>query len=510
MFIATVILLAFSTVHADGGLDINLGYRYIDDEGNQSVNQSTYNYYDGFGVSIQNINYAFANGILLRSNLNNINLDNRNLYFNISKPGLFGVKARSNRYRRIYNYDGDNNTKRDLTSADIWMHPIKHIKLFAGSDFDNVTGKTEDMFGSSFGDIARDVDYDRQKFNFGGLVKYEGRMFRGEYGTSNYNDNEQSGNDQTRELIRLIALTPMPEFDWITLSGSYQKFTTEYDDTEFKLESTTYKGSIFAELPNNFTINYIAYFNRAGSDSDFVETDNLSHSIYVKYSHSSKLGAVIGYQNHINDDYEDAIKTNAMFIECWGSPTDKLSLKAAYGFCAEKVDEGARLLGDEDRSRYKLSANYRFDTKSSLKAQLESKKRKNDQLGSESDYIRLTFEGAHDLPRYAMISAGYSYSDGEYTNTEQKFKYTNHQFHAGINTYQYKKLSCKAMVIYYKSQDDLDIEGSDISLTGTYNIKGGDRIEFTYNVYNFDDFQHWDRYYTANTVEVNIIKSLNF
>ncbi len=509
--IAAILLIATSPVSASsGGLDVKVGYSYIDHDGNESVDQASYNYYEGIGVSMENAKMSFDNGILVRSNLRNINLDNRNLYFNISKPGLFGAKVRSNKYRRIYDFDGNIETKRDLTSADIWFHPFRQLKLFGGGDFNYVSGETGELFSSSFGSLARHVDYERQKYSMGGLYKYQGRMIRGEYGTSKFKDKIDETKDQTRDLVRVIAMTPAPEFDWLILSGTYQHFKTEYDDTGFELKSDTYKGSLWADISNQFAANYIIYFNRAGSDSDFVESDNLSHSIYLKYKHSTRLGALAGYQNSINDDYEDAVKTNAYFLECWGSPTDKLSLRAKYGFRADEIDEGQRLLGDEDRNRFKVSAKYRAAEKSSLKLSFESRKRKNEQLESENDYMRFNFAGTHNLTDLGLVSIGYSFSDGKYTNRTQIFEYDSHQLHAGLNSHPYENFTLGAMAIYYRYRKDLDTEGSDLRFTGAYDFMGGNRIELVYNVFNFDDFLFRDQYYTANIVEINIIKSFNY
>jgi hypothetical protein len=71
-------------------------------------------------------------------------------------------------------------------------------------------------------------------------------------------------------------------------------------------------------------------------------------------------------------------------------------------------------------------------------------------------------------------------------------------------------LSAGLMVIYYKSGEDLDTEGSDLRLTGQYSFMNENRIELIYNIFNFDDFLFRDHYYTANIVEIKIIKSFNF
>jgi hypothetical protein len=340
LMLALMLLLSTATVYsATGGMDVNVGYRYIDEDGDESLNQPTFNDYDGLGVSVERINYLFDNGLRLRSNLQNINLDNRNLYADFGKPGLFGVDVRSNKFRRIYNADGSNSTKRNLTQAGLWVRPIKYIKLFANGNFNAVSGTMEDLFSTSFGVMPHEVDYTRNKYSFGANVKYRGNMVQGEYGTAKFEDKANAGKDQTRQLIRVLGITEVPHYDWLILSGIFQHFENKYDDTGFKLKSYSFKGSALAQLTHNLSANYVAFFNRAGSDSDFVETDNLAHNIYLTYVTARHAGLTVGYQNHVKDDYECSVSANSFYVEGWGALTPKLDLKAAYGYRAEDVDE---------------------------------------------------------------------------------------------------------------------------------------------------------------------------
>lgn len=241
-----------------------------------------------------------------------------------------------------------------------------------------------------------------------------------------------------------------------------------------------------------------------------VKTDNLAHTLYLSYIEPHTGGLTVGYQNNTNDDYEASINSNSIYLSGWISPLDHLDLKATYGIKTEDVDEGRRLTGDEERNRLELSARYRFGGRSSLKITLADRKRKNEQPGTETSYLRSGLEGWFDLPRYASIAAGYSLTDGDYKNIDDEFEYTNHQIHLSINTHEYKNFSGGFTLIYYRSRRDLDTEGSDLRFNGVYEFKDDLRIELTYNIFNFDDYLFMDRYYTANIAEFNIIKTFKF
>jgi len=85
----------------------------------------------------------------------------------------------------------------------------------------------------------------------------------------------------------------------------------------------------------------------------------------------------IGYQNDVSDDFEDIIKSNSYYLSGWIKPRTCLEIRSEYGFRAEKVDEGSRLLGDEDRNRFMISAKCKKLQCGSGRLKYEIKQRKN-------------------------------------------------------------------------------------------------------------------------------------
>ena len=302
----------------------------------------------------------------------------------------------------------------------------------------------------------------------------------------------------------------MPNYEWLLVSGVFNRFETEYEDTGFKIKSTGVSGSLLAELTRNFSLNYSVVFNRAGSDSDFVKTDNLAHAVYLTYTRPGTYGLTAGYQNDINDDYEDAIKGNSFYLTGWYMPNENFEFKGDYGSRVENVDDGARLVGDQSRNRFKFYGKYKAAGKGTFKAGVKSKNRKNDQLASEIEYTSVYFETFYSALEYADISAGYSYAAGDYENLEQAFEFTSHQAHCDIRTAEYKNFAGQFGIVYYRSQRDLDVESFNIHFRVSYSFKDDNRIEAGYKVYNFDDLNFLDQYYTENIVEINIIKSFKF
>jgi hypothetical protein len=503
------IVLSVALAQSGSG-DLKVGYIYIDEEGNRSLSHSSFNYFDGASVSVENFHYRFENGFRIRSDLRNINLDNRNLSFGFEKSGRFGADVNTNRYRRIYDFEGDSQTRRDLTGANIWFYPSRYLKVYALGSFNTVSGDVADLFDPAVPAVSRGIDYDRSKYGVGVRIKYLGRMFQAEYNTISYTDNLDESYDRTRKKIKLFGHFPVPDYEWLTLSGSLAKFETENDATGFKLEATTAKGVVTTRLLRDFTATYVSYFTRAGSDSDFVETDNLAHLIYVSYNHPGKFSFTAGYQYDINDDYEDVVKADSYYLSGRINPHEGFELNTILGVRSEEVDEGARLVGDEDRTRFKVRGKYEKPDIGSLRIGIENRVRKNNQLDSEADFVRYFAQGSFKDLEYFDVSGGYSYSKGDYENAGEDFVFESQQVNLNINSREYRNLTGGFGLTYFRSKLDLDTENINLMFTGSYRFKGATKAEITYRVFNFDDFLFLDQYYTENIVEINLIKSFSF
>jgi hypothetical protein len=64
-------------------------------------------------------------------------------------------------------------------------------------------------------------------------------------------------------------------------------------------------------------------------------------------------------------------------------------------------------------------------------------------------------------------------------------------------------------VVYYRKRD-LDVEHVGLRFNAAYSVAPTYSVKIEYNIQNFDDFLVDDAYYTANIVEVNLIKDLSF
>lgn len=514
IFLLTVcaVLLAGSgeVLAGSGSGTVKAGFVYLDETGNMSVNHATFNEYEGMALSLNNFRYDFDNDLRVLLDLKRISLNNRNLTGSLSKPGLFGVEITNNQYRRFYDFNGNTFTRRAQTGVSLWVKPNRYVTVFGGGSGIGYRGETADLFDPVLPAAPHKVDYDQSGYNGGIRFNKDGRMFQARYEHANYSDNYDADRDQTRYAIKLDGYLPVPKFeDRVILSGGFRRFETEFDVDCFGIRSNTVWGAAEAILPHNFSFKYSFLFDRTSSDSDYVATDNIINAGYLTYTWPAQVGITVGYQYDINDDYLDEVKANSFYVSGWWKPRTYLEVRGEHGLRSEDVKSGARLIGDQDFGRYRFSVKYRGEDVEFAKLSYEGTRRENDQIGSDVDFNRFGLDVSAGFKGYANFAGGYSYSTGEYENSEETFEFCDHLLYGDVTAREYYNFTAGCGATYYRSKRDLDVERFMLRFSGIFDLGSGYNIEARYNVHNFDDFLVRDRYYTANEVEINISKDIS-
>lgn len=507
---ALMSLVMIPSATASGNGDLKIGYIVLDETGNMSVNRSTFNDYEGASLSLEKFRYDFKNGMLLRANLRNITMNNRNLTADVGKAGLFSLKLFHNQFRRIYDFHGGNTTRRHNEGASLSFNPIRYVEIFGSGSNMGRTGSTIDLFSPSSRGDKVNVDYKQLFYNGGARVTYRGMMVVGEYRGNQFRDNRNVNRDQDRMEGRVAATVPVPRYEWILFQGGFRHFETKYKKTDFLISSNRGWGAASVAMSPEFAVKYYLMLDRTSSDSDFTAYDNLVQAFYVGYTNQRYGGVTVGYQYDINDQYWARTNAKSLYGSCWFKPTTQAELRAEYGTRTEDVKESVRLVGDEDINRYRFSGKYRFTDVGNIALKYEGKVRKNDEIDGKVTLNRVTFDCGVTLKKYATITVGYSSGKGDYENATQQFKFTDHLLYGDAISQEYHGLTVGAGVTYYRSKRDLDVESFNIRCSAALRLYDDMRLETIYNAHNFDDLLVRDDYYTANIVEINLIKGLSF
>ncbi len=512
------LLICVGSVSAgEGGGSVSLGYVMIDEEGDQSSYYRSFNDHEGVSVSLEDMRYRFGSGVRMTADLRNLTLNNRNLQTGIAKPGRFGLDFTSSQYRRAYSFEGGSEVKRNRTGGTVWFYPHKTTRIYGGVSEVGRSGESVELF--QFGPATSPTEQTRISHDYreiiyhGGVrLTHRGAQFQAEYRTNKYSDDLDTARDQTRHNIRLSAIVPIPQHEEFIIHGGFQRFVTEFDESGFGISSNTGWGGLTVNHKSGLSLRYNVIFNRAGSDSDLVNTDNLTNAAYVSYSRPKFGGATLGYQHDIEDDLEDEVKASSFYLSGWLTPVVGLDLRSSYGNRDEEVKEGVRLIGDEERSRFRASAKYRVSKLGWAAVKFENKKRENSQIGTSVDFVRTLVDGFIRHDQVGTLSIGYAYSKGDYANIDGggAFEFRDHLVYGDITTQEIRGLSVGFGGTYYRSRRDLDVESFTLRLSGSYRIMGTHLLEVTYNAREFDDYIAVDRNYTSDIIEVSLVKKLTF
>jgi hypothetical protein len=231
--------------------------------------------------------------------------------------------------------------------------------------------------------------------------------------------------------------------------------------------------------------------------------------LYAAHSWPGLAEATAGYQRDFNDDLEDEVIANSFYFSGWIKPADRLEFRGEFGTRSEEVNSGSRLVGDEERFKYRASAKYRYRNYGSISVRIDSRTRKNEQLGSESEYISACASVDADVAGYATVVGGYTYSKGDYDNNEQEFEFRDHTVFGDVTSREYLNTTLGCGITYYRSRWNLDAEKISLRFSGAYRFMDAYHFEIEYTVHNFDDFmftETYDEYYTANILRLQITR----
>lgn len=502
---------------ASGSGSLRAGYLILDTEGNRSVDYGTFNYYEGFNLSMERFNYTFKNGNRIKADLRNIGLENRSAQLGFTRSRLFGFDINERHYRRIYDAEGFDSTEREQVGGTFWFAPAAFIRFYGGAANTEREGTAValsdlSLLANADEDPTIRHDYNQADLHGGVRLNHKGRMLQVDLRTIDYADDIDPTRDQSRRRLRANLYTPIPRYEFLAVFGGLSRYESRFDHSKAEIFSNTGWGGANIAFPKGFSLRADVRFNRAGDDNDTINTDNISNAFYAGYAGSKTAGGTIGYQHDLNDDFEDEVEANSFYFSGWVLPFERVRLQGEFGNRSEEVNEGQRLLGDEDLNRWRITGRLRCCDSGMLSLKYESRRRENERLDHIIDFKRFSANLSATCPKLGVMSAGYTYSIGDYDNIDDAlaFEFTEQTLQGNLETKEYRNLVLGFGAIYYRSRRDLDAESFNLNFSGDVRIAGVYHFITKYNVHNFDDFLASDRYDTANLWEISLSRDLSF
>lgn len=490
---------------------VRAGVVFNDTEGNSSVHQPTYNLYDGFALSLEKFQYRWDNGLRFNANITNATLDNRNITFGLLKQGYAGANFRHNSYRRNYNFDGGEFTRRQVTSGTAWFKPVKQVKIFGGYGVTDKQGKMLSILESASELPGNNIDYVNTYYNMGLEFKHKQSYGQVDYNVSDYKNDIIPENDRSTQRLRFSAYTPIPKYENIILGGGYQYFKNEFENNTDTLLANTVWGVARYAHTAGYQVRYNIIFDRARRTGDLVATDNIKQIIHAGKSWLGHGGFMLGFGHNINDDLIRERSGNEYSVSGWWKALMNLTLRGGLGFIKNEVDSGRSLTGDREYSHHWLSAKYKIEN-GFVRVKIDNREKENEEINTSADYIRLTTDFSISNIKYGDLYASISYGTGKYENTTGNFDFKEYTLSGDLLTREYRKFQLGVGGSYYRTKNDLDLEISTLRFTGKARILKRALLEAVYSVHNYDDFNiislPYKEYYTANIIELSLIWEL--
>jgi hypothetical protein len=311
--------------------------------------------------------------------------------------------------------------------------------------------------------------------------------------------------------FNLDAHLRIPEYDWLDLSGGYYYRSDKSDFYDLELKTNQGWGGLKLHLPELYMVDYRILFARTKHTGGDRATDNVVNTVAIGKVIKGFGGVRIGYENRIADDLSDRTVSHGFLFKGWYNYEKRLFVKASLATRDKDVKTGATLLGDEDLTRYSVTAQYRVEEWGDVRAQWQGRVRTRDDLMSKVNYDALSFNANLKRNEYGRLTLRYSYYLGKYENSNDQtdFEFSDNIVSVTLYPRSYRNITAQVGGSYYRSRRDLDTEKSSLNFGVTYNFLKDHKLEIKYNVFNFDDFLAQSAYYTANIVEINITKAIS-
>ncbi len=502
----TTVIMAFAAAPGWAGTlngTVKMGGIFLDEEGDRSAVQETYDIYDGFALSRIQLNGTFSPRSLFTLDLRDINLDSRagNLTYRV--PGLFRMTGNYDQSRYVFD------PARGVTAArkdwNVGMRYTPSRLLSLSGDLGRVTHEGERLgypLGtmSAFGDrydnayLRGRLEADVRGYRRGAAVSYE---------MSDYSDDLDSRADRRGQVVAARAYAPMPFYEkWTNLvRGSYGTRKLTNGDAEYKLSSFQYTSVVQPWAWYQFRYAFDA--SRVDDNVLELKTDRFINDFDMSWFGTyGRVNAGYGYET--NDDDRTLSTYHSWHAGATLRPDPMLTAVVDYSGRVKKDQEDLTLLKDIESSRVRGKLEVRPVKRLSAGADYTRRER---DLPDIDVTVHGTVAGTfirYDMPGWGALFGDYSHAEDEYIDRISRFDTRSDIVTGRVEVSRIPNVTLASGVTYLDIGKDLDIEKSLVFVEGAVKLAQRYHLEVKYNVYNYDDYILLDRYYTANVVRVDL------
>jgi len=493
---------------------LRLGGIFLDQTGDRTAMQETFNIYDGFSVSSIYLNGNRNPRTHLLLDLTDINLDDRRGNLEYRQSGLLRFRSRYDESRYVYDPAGTVDSRRRDWWSSLMVTPMKSLWISGDYGLQTRRGDRLGYTGDPVGWLGNAYDSDLHRWQ----VQAQAReASTGIGGTVTYNGVKQTDaidplRERTGYVVSAIVHVPGYWFQRLTHIARGSIGRSELPNAGnlgYDLKSVQYTG-IF-DATRWARLRYQFYSSRINDEATLLRTDNIMHDVDATLRW--KLATLTaGYGWEALDDDRSITTTNTVRGNLsLHDPKNKVNGHVSYAVRNKDDNESLTLLKDTEYDRLEANVDGHPTRDLTVGARFANRTRKMPDIGSEAKGLiatgYATWQGAPTGDEKLVTSdlgVDYSYSDDDYDNIWGEQHVVTHAVTGRVGVVVDQRIDLKGAVTFLKMKEDLDIEKSILSFGAGYRFANGLSADAQYNVYNFDDYLIASRVYTANVVWVNV------
>lgn len=487
---------------------VKLGGIIVDEKGDLSTVQETYNIYEGFSVTEVNLEGAFNAQNHFRLFLHNVNLDSRRGEALYRVPGTLKLTGGYDQHRQVFDPSRAVTSDRKEWRFGAWYSPVKWMRFSGqyndlarnGARLSFPTG-TASALGNRYDNVLRTGQVSAE-------ASQSGRGVAVLYRISDFKDGLNAGGKRRGHVVSARLFSPSYFYDNWThmLRGAWGVSQLANGNLDHTLTNFQYTSVVRPITRFQFKYNFEA--QRVDDQSTQLKTDRFINDFDMTVQH--EYGNIFGgYGYELNDDDRTLTSYHIWRVGTALRYQEYAAAKFRYAGRAKKDQEELTLLKDIDAMRVlgdleikpvhglSVGGSFNVHDREYPDIRVESRGRS---VGARGGYM-------HDF--WGGVSFDYTYAQEEYDDRVAGFDVTSNIVTGRVDVLRLKPIRLGGGVSYLDIGKDMDIEKSILFFEGEYTLRSDFHLEVKYNVYNYDDYILWDRYYTANVVWLNVAYDLH-
>jgi hypothetical protein len=509
----SVVLFLFSLNHSlaqekkEISAHTKLSYIFLDQNGDRYSLPELYNVYSGFSLEELYLTGRFKTNSTFQLNLNNVNLDNRDLGLKLNLPDLLSLKADHQKSRFVFDRDGDIKSFRTRTSLGGTVKPTKFLKLNLDYSHQLKEGSRLGYVEENAGVLGEKYDQRIQNGKAGVQLKCGQRYLTLSHRILLFNSDLNDSLDRKTNRTEITLNTPLPAD--ISVSLRYMREESILEKRDLKLKTDFLAGTIFHRISRNILVAFKSSFQRADNRSTYRTTDIGRAGLSLNYRISKKFETDWGYEYQNREDQYGEINTHWILLGAKASPAENLFVRGLYRFKTRKDPDFSTLIGEYDEDNKLFKVKYRPIDRVDIRMRYQDKTRENTDIDTKVESQSFSSNLLLDLPKDIGLTFYFSLLDWDFHNFATNYRTSNRTYGLTFNLKPIELLKLTGRANYLKLSKDLDIDKYSFSIGVSYEFLEGHGVEASFQRFGYEDMITSENDFDANVFKIGILKTIN-